>query len=71
LEKALQTLRESLRTENGQSVLSLEGKELVDETGSLLHLLQFLEDSLSQPQRRGPLPALRRSKEDAEDGDDL
>jgi UDP-N-acetylglucosamine acyltransferase len=71
LEKALQTLRESLRTENGQSILSLEGKELVDETGSLLHLLQFLEDSLSQPQRRGPLPALRRSKEDAEDGDDL
>jgi UDP-N-acetylglucosamine acyltransferase len=71
LEKALQTLRESLRTENGQSVLSLEGKELVDETGSLLHLLQFLEDSLSQPQRRGPLPALRRSKDDAEDGDDL
>jgi UDP-N-acetylglucosamine acyltransferase len=71
LEKALQTLRESLRTENGQSILSLEGKELVDETGSLLHLLQFLEDSLSQPQRRGPLPALRRSKEDAEDGDNL
>jgi UDP-N-acetylglucosamine acyltransferase len=71
LEKALQTLRESLRTENGQSILSLEGKELVDETGSLLHLLQFLEDSLSQPQRRGPLPALRRSKEDAEDRDDL
>jgi UDP-N-acetylglucosamine acyltransferase len=71
LEKALQTLRESLRTENGQSILSLEGKELVDETGSLLHLLQFLEDSLSQPQRRGPLPALRRSKDDAEDGDDL
>jgi UDP-N-acetylglucosamine acyltransferase len=71
LEKALQTLRESLRTENGQSILSLEGKELVDETGSLRHLLQFLEDSLSQPQRRGPLPALRRSKEDAEDGDDL
>ncbi|MFS8885691.1 acyl-ACP--UDP-N-acetylglucosamine O-acyltransferase [Synechococcus sp. H70.2] len=64
LEKALQTLRESLRTEDGRSIFSLQGKELVDETGSLLHLLQFLEDSLSQPQRRGPLPALRRSREE-------
>jgi len=64
LEKALQTLRESLRSEGGSSIFSLQGKELVDETGSLLHLLQFLEDSLSQPQRRGPLPALRRSREE-------
>lgn len=54
LEKALQTLR------NRDRILSVKGKELLDETGSLQHLLQFLEDSLSQPQRRGPLPVLRR-----------
>ncbi|MFQ3584632.1 MAG: acyl-ACP--UDP-N-acetylglucosamine O-acyltransferase, partial [Cyanobacteriota bacterium] len=60
LEKALQTLRNSVRASGGYSIRSVKGKELVDETGSLNHLLQFLEDSLSQPQRRGPLPALRR-----------
>jgi hypothetical protein len=30
-------------------VLSLQGKEWVDETGSLQHLLQFLEDSSPSP----------------------
>jgi len=70
LEKALQTLRSSLRSEGGCSICSLQGKEWVDETGSLQHLLQFLEDSLSQPQRRGPLPALRgRGEELPELGD--
>ncbi|MGQ9836887.1 MAG: acyl-ACP--UDP-N-acetylglucosamine O-acyltransferase [Cyanobacteriota bacterium] len=61
LEKALQTLRNSIcASPSGHSIRSVKGKELVDETGALNHLLQFLEDSLSQPQRRGPLPALRR-----------
>jgi len=70
LEKALQTLRSSLRSEGGCCICSLQGKEWVDETGSLQHLLQFLEDSLSQPQRRGPLPALRgRGEELPELGD--
>ena len=70
LDKALQTLRSSLcvvcnsGAEGERHVLSLQGKEWVDETGSLQHLLQFLEDSLSQPQRRGPLPALRGRGED-------
>lgn len=70
LEKALQTLRSSLcvvcnsGAEGERHILSLQGKEWVDETGSLQHLLQFLEDSLSQPQRRGPLPALRGRGED-------
>ncbi|MEN9204002.1 MAG: acyl-ACP--UDP-N-acetylglucosamine O-acyltransferase [Thermostichus sp. DG_1_6_bins_120] len=65
LEKALQTLR------NRDRILSTQGKELVDETGSLQHLLQFLEDSLTQPQRRGPLPVLRRGRQDSSEGEDL
>ncbi len=64
LEKALQTLRNSVHTSGPHSILSVKGKEQVDETGSLQHLLQFLEDSLTQPQRRGPLPVLRGGGKD-------
>ncbi len=60
LEKALQTLRNSRSADGSYTLRSIRGKELVDETGSLQHLVQFLEDSLSQPQRRGPLPVFRR-----------
>ncbi|MCF2971485.1 acyl-ACP--UDP-N-acetylglucosamine O-acyltransferase [Synechococcus sp. Nb3U1] len=65
LEKALQTLR------NSNSLRSVKGKDLVDEAGSLQHLLQFLEDSLSQPQRRGPLPVLRKGSQGASEMDGL
>lgn len=72
LEKALQMLRNSVCTggPSGCSIRTLKGKELVDEAGSLQHLLHFLEDSLSQPQRRGPLPVLRRGSQEPLEMDD-